>query len=156
MRRTTFKSKKSFTLVELMIAVGIVILLLALSINGIIRSRISANEAAAIKTLKTLHAAFSSYRFANSVYPYDLVELGGEYSDPPYIDRVLAEGTRQGYNFAVTHWGFFARVGDGEETFVITAEPVHWVFTGHREFYVTESGEVIAGDAELDFGIGGL
>ena len=59
------KSNKAFTLVELMIAVAIVILLVALSINGLMRSRITANEAAAIKALKTLHSAFASFRTAN-------------------------------------------------------------------------------------------
>ena len=133
MRKTTFKSKKAFTLVELMIAIGIIILLFALSINSLIRSRMSANEAAAIKTLKTLHAAFASYRIVNPTYPANLTVLASEV--PPYIDNLLAEGTRQGYDFEI--------FDVDENTFRLCAEPVSGGITGNRIFYIDESGEII-------------
>ena len=144
------KSNKAFTLVELMIAVAIVILLVALSINGLMRSRITANEAAAIKALKTLHSAFASFRTANRRYPESLEELGSRVQDPPYIDDLLAEGERQGFYFWVES---FDGAGDGVNTFVISAIPVDTGITGNREFYLTESGEVIEGNAEQALGV---
>jgi len=48
MMRRKIQNKRGFTLVELMIAVGIIVLLAALSINSLMRSKITANEAAAI------------------------------------------------------------------------------------------------------------
>ena len=126
-------SLTGFTLVELMIAVAIVILLVALSINGLMRSRITANEAAAIKTLKTLHSAFASFRAVNSAYPNDLLDLGREV--PPYIDGALARtATRRGYIF---------RMADvvTENTFKISATPLD-AFSGKRTFYIEELGEI--------------
>ena len=133
MRRTNAKSKKAFTLVELMIAVGIVILLFALSINSLIRSRMTANEAAAIRTLRTLHSAFVSYRAVNPGYPETIEDLGR--TTPPYIDRVLARtATRRGYIF---------RMADvvTENTFNISATPLD-AFSGKRTFYIEELGEI--------------
>ena len=127
--------KQGFTLVELMIAVGIVILLVALSINGLIRSRMTANEAAAIETLQTLHSVFSSYRFANPAYPTDLNDL--VLDDPPYIDAALASGTRQGYEFSVASFDSV-----DSDTFTLRAIPSNPGITGSREFYVMVSGEI--------------
>ena len=62
----------------------------------------------------------------------------------------MASGTRQGYNFLVET---FRGSGDRIDTFVISAEPVNTGVTGNREFYLTELGEVIEGDAEDALGI---
>ena len=135
MRMKNIKSNKAFTLVELMIAVGIVILLAALSIKGLMRSKITANETAAIETLQTLHSVFSSYRFANSAYPTNLNDL--VLDDPPYIDAALASGRRQGYEFSVANFDSV-----DSDTFTLRAIPSNPGITGSREFYVMVSGEI--------------
>jgi len=135
MMRRKIQNKRGFTLVELMIAVGIVILLVALSIKGLMRSRMIANETAAIETLQTLHSVFSSYRFANPAYPTDLNDL--VLDDPPYIDAALASGTRQGYEFSVASFDSV-----DSDTFTLRAIPSNPGITGSREFYVMVSGEI--------------
>ena len=137
MRKTTLKSKKAFTLVELMIAIGIVILLFALSINSLIRSRMTANEAAAIRTLRIYHTAFASFRAVNPRYPWELEELGSEYSDPPYIDSALARSfaRRQGYEF-------FINEAEGD-FFQIAALPQNSGVTGNRMFVIDQSGVIM-------------
>jgi len=137
MRKITIKSKKAFTLVELMIAIGIIILLFALSITSLVRTRMTANETTAIKALKTLHAAFASYRVVNSAYPESLAVLGAE--DPPYIDDLLESGIRQGYEFEV--------VDADENIFIISAIPVSEQ-TGGRSFWIRESGEMVQQGSE--------
>jgi prepilin-type N-terminal cleavage/methylation domain-containing protein len=124
--------KQGFTLVELMIAIGIIITLAALSINSLLRVRMTTNEAAAMKTLRTLQSAFISYRTVNSEYPYNLNILASE--DPPYIDSALASGTRNGYNFMVDE--------AESDRFSLSASPVASGTTGNRIFYIDESGEI--------------
>ena len=85
----------------------------------------------------------------NSRYPDYLEELVEE--DPPYVDKLLASGERQGYEFFMET---FDGVGDGVNTFVISAWPVNERITGNRYFYVTESGEVSEGDALGVMGVG--
>ena len=134
MREMILKTNRAFTLVELMIVVAIVILLVALSINGLMRSRITANEAAAIKTLRTYHTAFASFRTVNPGYPWELEELSSEYSNPPYIDNALARSNaiRQGYEF------FISEV-EGDY-FQIVAWPQRSGVTGNRIFVIDQSG----------------
>ena len=57
-------------------------------------------------------------------------------SDPPYIDSVLATGTKQGYNFTY-------ELVDSE-SFTVNAAPVSSGKTGSRYFFSDESGTIRA------------
>ncbi|NQV04581.1 MAG: hypothetical protein HQ532_03690, partial [Candidatus Omnitrophica bacterium] len=57
-------------------------------------------------------------------------------SDPPYIDSVLASGTKQGYNFT------YALVDS--ESFTFNAAPVSPGKTGSRYFFADEGGAIKA------------
>jgi type II secretory pathway pseudopilin PulG len=121
-----------FTLVEITIAVGIILLLSVLSIHGILRARMTANEAAAVRNLRTLYTAFISYRVVNPGYPKTLNRLVSEV--PPYIDSALVQGQRQGYRFALTDVDY--------NTFRLVAIPLQSGLTGNRIFIVDQGGEI--------------
>jgi len=55
-------TKKGFTLIELMIVLAIVAILVAVSVPSLLRSRMAANESAAIGACKTFCAAQEIYR----------------------------------------------------------------------------------------------
>lgn len=123
-----------FTLIEIMVVVGIFIILVTLITPSILRSRIVANEAAAISNLKTIHGACQMYYINEGTYPPDLNTLSN--STPSYIDPELGAGRRQGYEFVYA----FIDI----DHFTINANPVSIGLLKGRYFYTDESGIVRA------------
>lgn len=97
--------RKGFTLAEIMIVVGVISLLAAVSIPNLLRARLQSNEAAAMAALKTIQAAEITYRAAGNPTYATLTQLGNSTaSAPPYIDKNLGctAGTclKNGYYFS--------------------------------------------------------
>ncbi|MDD5085358.1 MAG: type II secretion system protein [Candidatus Omnitrophica bacterium] len=127
------RSRKGFTLVEIMIVVAIIGLLAAIAIPNLLRARVNANEAAAKASLRTISTACESFRSVQDppAYPGNLAALAA--ANPPYIDANLAGGTKQGYTFT------YAAAAGG---YTCTAAPTTANITGVNTYFVDQSGVI--------------
>lgn len=100
--------EEGFTLTELLIVIGIILVIAALVIPNFLHSKIAANEAAAISAIQTINRAEVSYQAAYPTrgFAAKLADLGGAKPCTPeprsacLIDNLLASGTKNGYRFA--------------------------------------------------------
>ena len=125
-----------FTLVEIMVVVGVILIVLTLALPPMLRSRMHANEVSAISHCRLISNACQAY-YSNVIqhtYPSGLDDLIVPILDPPYIDSILASGEKQGYNFT------YDLVN--EDSFTLRANPRNVGRTGNRYFYVDETGVI--------------
>ena len=127
---------KAFTLVEVMIVVAIVAALITIAVPNILRSRVIANEGAALGNLKAINNGCQLYHVNEETYPAGLSDLAEPNSNPPYIETALSTGRKQGYQFNYT-------LVDTDH-FTINANPISTGMLKGRYFYMDESGIITA------------
>ena len=136
--------RAGFTLIELMIVIAILFIIAAIAIPAMLRSRMAANEANAIGSLRSISTAEIQYKntgidTTNSINQYgDLDALGA--ASPPFLDKILGtEGSvKAGYVFVSS-----ISVGSS------TAPPRFEIRgtslsdnNGSRNFYIDEEGAI--------------
>jgi len=131
------RKEKGFSLIELLVVVAIILIIAAIAIPNLLRARMSANEASAVASIRTINTGMITY---NSTYPTvgyaaSLAALGGVAPCTPtsttacLVDSVLASGQKSGYSFAVTGAG-----GPPASQYFATGIPVTLNQTGIRSF----------------------
>ena len=135
------KAQKGFSLIELLIVVAIILIIAAIAIPNLLRSKMAANEASAVGSLRTLNTACVAFSTTYSQFPAALGNLGPSNGATPtstmsdLIDSVLASGSKTGYTFSFS-------AGAGNQSYSITATPITVGTTGQRYFYTDQSGVI--------------
>lgn len=131
-----------FTMLELMIVLAIIIIICAVTIPNLLRSRMAANEGSAIANLRTITSAEQQFQSAGVLRDETGIGRYGTLQElieptPPYIDTPIALGPRQGYDYVVTVSG-----DPGYPQYTATANPVRMDSTGSKGFFVDDSGVI--------------
>jgi type IV pilus assembly protein PilA len=148
------KREKGFSLIELLIVVAIILIIAAIAIPNLLRSRMAANEASAVGSIRTMNTAAITF---NSTYgdgfPPTLLTLGGAGGTcqaAGLLDTVLSAGAKSGYNFALVPGTVAVLaasvpkgcVGGFTDGYVVTATPQTVGTTGQRAFCSDASGVI--------------
>lgn len=141
------KDSRGFSLIELLIVVAIILIIAAIAIPNLLRSRIAANQASAVGSLRTINTCEITYASTyNTGYSSTLVALGPPASGNPtpaaagLIDSVLAAGTKSGYSFVYTPGA--ADSSGRINSYDLNANPITVGTTG-QNYYFTDQSAVI-------------
>jgi type IV pilus assembly protein PilA len=72
----TMTKQKGFSLIELLIVVAIILIIAAIAIPNLLRSRIAANESSAAASVRTIATSEQTYQTAYQAYAPSLAALG--------------------------------------------------------------------------------
>jgi type IV pilus assembly protein PilA len=147
-------SQRGFSLIELLIVVAIILIIAAIAIPNFIRSRMAANEAAAVENVRTITTASVVYSTTwGNGYPPSLAAMGGTGATATcdfanLLDPVIATApyTKSGYTFGYTGEEGTSALGGGCTApgflgYLVTAVPING-FSGTRSFCSSEPGVI--------------
>jgi type IV pilus assembly protein PilA len=146
------QSTKGFSLIELLIVVAIILIIAAIAIPNLMKSKLAANQASAVGSLRTIATAEVTYSSTyNTGYSATLADLGPgtttSATAADMIDGLLsgvspasATPTKSGYIF--TYTAGTADSSGSIDTFGVTCVPVTIGTTGTDGYGVDQTNQI--------------
>ena len=145
------RKQKGFSLIELLIVVAIILIIAAIAIPNLLRSRMAANEASAVGSIRTVNTSQVTYASTYGIGFADTMDkLGGTSCGSPttagscLVDTVLGCAsqpcTKSGYQFSLA--GTAGSTSAPNNTYQITGSPVARGSSGQSGFFSDESGVI--------------
>jgi type IV pilus assembly protein PilA len=137
--------QRGFSLIELLIVVAIILIISAIAIPSYLRSRMQANEASAVGSVRMINTAAVTYSstYVNVGFPANLGDMGGvnpctaSSTTACLLEDTLAQGAKSGYSFV---W-----IGDGATpsvAYTLNATPLNVGSSGQRMFCTDQVGVI--------------
>ena len=143
---TKINDSKGFSLIELLIVVAIILIIAAIAIPNLLRSRMAANEAAAVATLRNINNSQATYiiTFGSIGYADTFVKLGpGTPCDSTHaclVDEIIGCAAqpcaKSGYNYFIASTSAAPPIVD----YRTTASPLSWAGTGLENYCSMNDG----------------
>lgn len=139
------KRQAGFSLIELLIALAIILIVAAIAIPNFMRSRMAANEAAAVQNMRDITTGQVVYSTTYGIgFSGTLGNLGGTgpatATSAGLIDDILATGTKSG--FIYTYVPTNPDPKGNPQGFALNANPQNFGATGQRYFFTDQSGVI--------------
>jgi type IV pilus assembly protein PilA len=151
-REESMNKQKGFSLIELLIVVAIILIIAAIAVPNLLRSKMAANESSAAASERTIATSNVTYSTTYGIgYAQTFSYLGPDTSVTPpvatstaadLIDSTLMTGTKSGYDFST----YSANDSNGDgifETFTSFSSPVLEDSTGKSVFCVDQTNVVL-------------
>jgi len=137
------RTQKGFSLIELLLVVAVILIISAIAVPNFLRSRLRANEASAVASLRVINTAAVTYSitYPDLGFPAQLTTLGGanpcsaSSTQSCLIDDILAQGTKGGYAFVWTGDGAVPSV-----SFAVTGTPQNIGGSGQNMYCSDQTG----------------
>jgi len=144
------RKQKGFSLIELLIVVAIILIIAAIAIPNLLRSKMAANEASAVYSIRVINTAQVAYSSTYGLGYGNLLNLSTPVVGCPaatalaacLLDSNLGAGTKSGYTFTSVAAGGAGTSANPNTTFNSTAVPAAPGQSGQNSFCSDGSGVI--------------